>query len=269
MNWNRILLGVFLFSAFACGSAFAQTIRSPAQRLILNLINEERTKAGVHELKWNDQLGQSALSHARRMVEEGQLGHQLAEEPELGDRIRSTGLRFDAWGENVAAAGNPEEIHQALMNSPPHRANILDPKYNAVGIALLSHGRDLYAVENFATVYPALSETQFWNAIVTAFNETRKAKRFSIVGARADLRLKQAACSETSDLNVVFHGEPGAKNVIIFSSSSPEKLPPDMLEVASDPSLVHMNLGVCFRPGKEQGYASFRVVAAFYPALRN
>ncbi len=222
----------------------------------------------MRRLEWNEHLAESAFSHARQMVEHGQLSHQLAGEPDLGDRIRATGLRFDSWGENVALAGTVEEIHEALMHSPPHRANILDTKYNSVGIAILPRGRDLYAVENFANIYPEFSETQFRIALIAAFNDARKARKNVPVEVRLDSQLTQAACSDSSDTNRLLRNQPGAVTLVIFSSSSPDRMPPDMLEAAKDPNLSRMNLGVCFRPGKEHGFASFRVVAAFYPVIR-
>ena len=269
----RHIAFLLVLSALAIGlhpaPARAQSAPNASQQALFDLINAERAKSGMRRLEWDGQLADSALSHARTMVEQGGLSHQLPGEPNLGDRIRATGLRFDAWGENVAMAGTLKDIHEALMSSPPHRANILSPKYNTVGVAILSHGRDLYAVENFANVYQPYTETQFRNALIAAFNEARRARKIFSVDVRLDPRLTQAACSANSDINSVLHNQPGATTLVIFSSSSPDKMPPDMLDAAGDSSLSRMNLGVCFRPGKEQGFASFRVVAAFYPGFRN
>jgi hypothetical protein len=264
---RRIAL-LLLLSAFAIYPARAQSGQSSGPRELWEMINQERAKAGVQKLEWNDHLADSALAHVRRMVDQGRLSHQLSQEPDLGDRIRATGLRFDAWGENLALAANVEEIHFELMNSPPHRANILDKKYNSVGIALLFRGRDLYAVENFANVYSPMSELQFRDALIASFNEARKARKTSPVEGRPDSRLTQAACSGDSDMNRMLRNQPGALTLVVFSASSPQRMPPDMLSAAADPSLSRMNLGVCFRPGKDQGFSSFRVVAAFYPVGR-
>lgn len=265
---SRPVAFILLFSAFAICPVRAQSGRIAGPRELWEMVNHERAKAGVHKLEWSEQLAASALAHAQRMVEQGQLSHQLSQEPDLGDRIRATGLRFDTWGENVALAGNVDEIHWALMNSPPHRANILDTKYNSVGIAILSRGRDLYAVENFANVYSPISESQFREELVAAFNDARKAHRTAPVEVRADSHLTQSACSGDSDVNRMLRNQPGALTLVIFSASSPERLPADMLSAAADSTLGRMHLGVCFRPGKEQGFSSFRVVAVFYPVVR-
>jgi uncharacterized protein YkwD len=262
---QRIALVLFL-STLAVFPARAQSGQASGARELLAMINQERARAGVARLEWNDHLADSALAHNRRMVEQGQLSHQLS--PDLGDRIRATGIRFDAWGENVALAGNVDEIHRALMNSPPHRANILDTKYNSVGIAILPRGRELYAVENFANVYTPISESQFRDALIAAFNDARRAHRAAPVEVKPDSRLTQAACSGDSDINRLLRNQPGALTLVIFSASSPEKMSPDMISAAGDSTFGRMSLGVCYRPGKEQGFSSFRVVAAFYPAGR-
>ena len=64
---------------------------------------------------------------------------------ELVQKVR---LRFDAVAENVADAESPDETHQALMNSPPHRENILNPQYRLTGIAVAQN--PLTAVVLFA-----------------------------------------------------------------------------------------------------------------------
>ncbi len=268
MSPRQIALILFL-STLAIQPARAQSPLGADQQRLLDLINYERAKAGAPKLAWNDHLGESALSHCRTMVEQGQLSHQLSGEPDLGDRIRSTGLRFDTWGENVAVAGSVEDIHQALMNSPQHRANILNPKYNSVGVAILPRRGSLYAAENFANVYESYTEAQFRDAVILAFNAARKSRNTFPVLVRPDDRLTRAACSETSDVNGVLENQSGALTVVMFSSSSPGNMPADMLEVAADRKITRMSIGVCFRPGKLQGFASFRVVAAFYPDLHN
>jgi uncharacterized protein YkwD len=248
---------------------FSQPVSQANPQALMNRINEERTARGVPNLVWNDQLAASALTHGRRIVGEGHLSHQLAGEADLSERIHATGLRFDTAGENLAIAGSVEQIHGALMNSPPHRANILDQDYNSVGIAIIPRGRDLYAVENFARVYPTYSEGEFRDELISTFDRARKARRNFPVEIRPDSRLTEAACSQTSDTQAVLRNQPGARSLVIFTSSSPDMMPQDMLDAAADPNLSRINLGVCYRPGKVQGNASFRVVAAFYPGIHN
>ena len=67
------------------------------------------------------------------------------------NRMRDGGVRFGAAGENLALAPTVQVAHDGLMNSPGHRANILNPRYRRVGIGVADggmHGKMF--VQNFA-----------------------------------------------------------------------------------------------------------------------
>jgi uncharacterized protein YkwD len=59
----------------------------------------------------------------------------------------STNLRP---AENVDQGPNPTAIHQSFMQSPLHRANILDPDMDSAGIAIAERNRQMFAVEDFS-----------------------------------------------------------------------------------------------------------------------
>ena len=68
------------------------------------------------------------------MVKHGGLSHQFDGEPSLQIRVADENLRSDRLAENVGLEMDVAGIHAGLMNSPPHRANILSPNYNAIGV---------------------------------------------------------------------------------------------------------------------------------------
>ncbi len=150
------------------------------------------------------------------------------------------------------------------MNSPPHRANILNAQYNAVGLAVISSGHELYVAQNFAHALPAFTETQFRDTMLLAFNQARRSKGLDEMKVVFDARLQQAACSPQPDPDALIAEFPGAVTLDVFTAASPVRLPAHMQLAAADPRLHRMNVGVCFKPGKEHGYASFTVVAAFF-----
>ncbi len=129
---------LFLMAVVLSASVLWAQAPSGDQLTMLTLLNGERQKAGLPALTWDEHLMQSATAHAKRLADHHELSHQFPGEPELGDRVGATGLRFNAAAENVAYAGTLEKAHEGLMHSPPHRANILDPKYNAVGFGIVS-----------------------------------------------------------------------------------------------------------------------------------
>ncbi len=256
-------LNVVLLLAAIAAAAHAQN--ADEQRL-LALLNQERQKAGLPTLQWDSHLAQSAHAHGQMVAKHRQLSHQFPGEPELGERLAATGLRFNVAGENVAVAPTAEQAHEGLMGSPPHRANILSAQYNVVGLAAIAHGDQVYVVQNFAHALPNYSVSQFRDGVVAAFNEARRAKGLPAIKVVPDQRLEQVACSGETDPEKVLAQTKGAVDLQIFTSSVPAKLPGHMQAAAADPKLNRLNIGVCFKPGKDHGYASFVVVAAFFPA---
>lgn len=130
------------------GSPPALTVVPEAGPRILELINRERASAGLGSLTMDQEVSGIAVRWTRQMALAGKLSHN-------GDYLRQESLeRLDATivGENVAFADSVDRIHELLMNSPPHRANILQPDFRLVGVgAVRSDSGDLYLTEDFLT----------------------------------------------------------------------------------------------------------------------
>src|SRR6202790_3129329 len=94
------------------------------------------------------------------MAQQNALSHQFPGEPAMSDRASRAGARFSSLAENVALAPSAEGIHQQWMNSPPHRANLLDPQLDSVGIAVAESNGTLFAVEDFSLAAGSLSVTE-------------------------------------------------------------------------------------------------------------
>ncbi|HEY1275773.1 MAG TPA: CAP domain-containing protein [Thermoleophilaceae bacterium] len=122
--------------ALVCVLAAASTATaSPAERAMLDRLNEVRQAHGLRALRPSSSLERSAGSYARFILRTGYFGH-LA-------RIRASG-RFRSLGENLAwHSGRSPRVGftvRAWMNSPPHRAVILSPLFRWLG-AGLARGR--------------------------------------------------------------------------------------------------------------------------------
>lgn len=229
------------------------------------MVNRERQKAGLQPLQWDDHLAAAAQQHTELLARHKDLSHQFSGEPPLDRRTGSAGARFNSVAENVGYAPTVERLHNGFMNSPPHRANILNSTYNAVGISIIARGDELYATQDFAQLIPSYSESQFENAVVAALQNTRKTHGLAPMTVRHDPRLKNAACSATLNARKVLEGLPGATDLAIYTSSDPSKLAPAMQQAAADRTLHRMNIGVCFKSGDKTGFSKYWVVAAFYP----
>ena len=68
---------------------------------------------------------------------------------DVGDRLGDAGVRFRVGGENLALAATVTEVHEGLMESPGHRANIEGLAYYAVGIAVVSGPLGFMTVQVF------------------------------------------------------------------------------------------------------------------------
>lgn len=239
---------------------------SAQQKQLLDLVNAERAKAGLSRLQWDDHLAEAARAHTELMAVRKQLSHQFPGEPALPQRTGSAGARFNSVAENVAYAGDVPALHRGLMHSPHHRANILDPNSNAIGIGLSERDGELYVTEDFARLLPAYSTDQFMQQVIAAFNRLRTDKGLAAMSARPDPRLQQAACTAQLNASKVIQGLPGATNLAIFTAAQPGTLPSEMQRAAGDRSLRRMQIGVCFKADDKAGFSKYWVVAAFYPA---
>ncbi len=113
---------------------------------MLALINAERAKIGAGPLKLEITLNSAAEDHSTWMIETDTFSHTGIAASNPGVRIANAGFDFSGgygWAENIAARslGSPDGysgeiagLHEQLMNSPGHRANILNPSYDFIGI---------------------------------------------------------------------------------------------------------------------------------------
>lgn len=107
---------------------------------MLQLINRERQKHGLKPLLADTEMLQVARAHSQDMFAKGYFAHDDLEGNDPFDRMRAANIRFSAAGENLALAQTVEIAHANLMNSPGHRANILNPTFGRVGIGILDGG---------------------------------------------------------------------------------------------------------------------------------
>jgi uncharacterized protein YkwD len=127
------------------------TIDAAAERAMLELVNQERTSRGLPPLQPDPTLQAAARGHAVDMWRQGYFAHRGADGRTPAQRMQAAGATFGTAGENLALAPNVETAHRGLMESPGHRANILNPGFRRVGIGVADgglHGKIF--VQNFA-----------------------------------------------------------------------------------------------------------------------
>ena len=119
---------------------------------VLNLVNEERKKNGLKELKWDDKLAELSYSHCADMIERNYFSHNTPDGETPFDRMKNAGISYRAAGENIAAGQySPEEVMNSWMNSDGHRANILNPNFEYLGVGVAWGGSyGIYWTQSFA-----------------------------------------------------------------------------------------------------------------------
>src|SRR4030095_12662675 len=104
-----------------------------AEQMLYDAVNRERASLGLQQLQWDTALANAARLHTTLLAEHDALSHRFNGEADLQTRLRLAGATFRLVAENVAQAPDVQSLHIAWMNSPPHRANILDPQVNSIG----------------------------------------------------------------------------------------------------------------------------------------
>lgn len=123
---------------------------SAAERTLFQSINHERKGHHLRALRWDESLASAARKHAREMAKRGALEHTFPGEPTLPSRATKAGAHFISISENVARAASANAAHKEFMNSPNHKANILDSEIDSVGIGAVQHGKEWFVVEDFS-----------------------------------------------------------------------------------------------------------------------
>lgn len=113
------------------------------------LVNEERVAAGLRTLTWSSALTEVAAAYATEMATEGFFSHNSPRTGDVGDRLSAAGIDFRTAGENLAWGPTVDRVHDGLMNSPTHRANILNQQYRNVGIGVVRGPLGLMVVQVF------------------------------------------------------------------------------------------------------------------------
>ncbi|MGW0839696.1 CAP domain-containing protein [Streptomyces sp. NPDC002787] len=117
---------------------------------VLALVNAERQKAGCAPVTENAKLTKAAQNHSQDMADHQNMSHTGSDGSSMTDRLARVGYAYRSAGENVAAGyGTADSVMDGWMNSPGHRANILNCGFKEIGIGLAQPGN--YWTQNFGT----------------------------------------------------------------------------------------------------------------------
>ncbi|MEU6707567.1 sigma-70 family RNA polymerase sigma factor [Streptomyces wuyuanensis] len=104
---------------------------------VVALVNAERAKAGCGPVRSNGKLETAARRHSQDMAARGYFDHTSPDGTDPGDRITAAGYRWSTYGENIARGQqSPSSVMDSWMNSPGHRANILNCSFKELGVGI-------------------------------------------------------------------------------------------------------------------------------------
>ena len=158
---KRIAIPVFLFFLLAppCAKSlfclkqekesYSQKKDAPTIELdLFKLVNIERQRLDLAPVRFSSPLSVLARKHSQNMALRGDISHLSTSGETYSERLVEGEFYFIKNGENVAYSQTfvSEFIHQSFMDSPGHRANVLDPDFDELGIGVVFKGDDGYYV---------------------------------------------------------------------------------------------------------------------------
>jgi hypothetical protein len=220
------------------------------------MANQTRAQEGRGRLVWDQALADAAMKHCMRMAAEGPISHRYGGEPDLTARAGEAGAHFSLIEENIAVGPYPGSIHQSWLNSPGHRANLLNPEIDRVGIAVVAAQGVLYAVADYARAVPVLSPGQVEGAVAGLL----RAKGIKVRREAAEAR---AACRMNHGLPPGNGGEM-PRFIMRWQDSNLDHLPPRLDESLDSGQYRQAEVGSCPAQDTQGAFTVYRVAVLLF-----
>jgi len=248
-----VIIAVEIVATLLCATHVhaARPQWSSAERVLFDAANRERAAQGLPLLQWDNALASAARFHAQLMAQRNALSHQFPGELPLLQRASQYGAHFNVIAENVAEGPSAPGIHTQWMNSPPHRANLLDSQLSAVGIAVVQGNNNLYAVQDFSQVVASLT----LDAQELQVGAQLASRGLRLVNATSEAR-------KTCDMDRGFAGNHPAA-VIRYETGDLSRLPDGFEQKLQSGKFHSAAVGAC-DAGGAGGFTRFRIAVLLY-----
>jgi Cysteine-rich secretory protein family len=252
MQTSRLLVLAATILLIPATHMQAQAPGSPEQSL-LQLANEARAAHNLPPLQWDNYLARAARAHLQLVVRNPtQLLHQYPGEPDLLTRGANAGAKFSTISENIGGRGDtPESLQQIWMTTPTHRANLLNPNLNAIGIAVVQSQGLLFAIEDFARNVPTLTP----DAVEQQVSKLLEAQGFPPARSNEDAR-KTCMMSQ---------GQAGTPKLVIqWDGSDISQLPDAVLQRLDKAKYTTAAVGACSGKQSNQQFTTYHIAVLLY-----
>ena len=158
-----------------------------------------RASRGLPALQRDDELDAVARGHSQEMARTRTFAHVLPSDGSMADRLRERGYGYRSAGENIGLAGDSAAAHEAIVASPAHLANLLDPRHRRLGLGEArgpspDGGEVVYLTELFAA--PVVKSADPLREVVLQVEAERK--RLHLPALQRDAALDQIAQREAA-----------------------------------------------------------------------
>lgn len=127
----------------------AQNSAAAVEQALLRLTNQERAKYGRAPLQADSTLASLARLKSGDMVAKRYFSHTSPTYGTPAQMLAKNGVTYKSYAENIAQGTDAARIHAQWMASSGHRANILNPQLNRIGIGVVAGGSGYTATQLF------------------------------------------------------------------------------------------------------------------------
>ncbi|HAU5070037.1 CAP domain-containing protein [Clostridioides difficile] len=124
---------------------------SAYQKEVVDLVNIERSKAGLNPLTLDSSISNVATKKSQDMIDNNYFSHNSPTYGSPFDMLKKFGISYKTAGENIAMGQKtPKEVVNAWMNSEGHRKNIMNPNFSKIGVGVAQKsGGSIYWTQIF------------------------------------------------------------------------------------------------------------------------
>lgn len=132
---TKLAVTTFLYLAYPSVGFFSSATASN----IINLTNSSRQTSNLGTLTTNEALSRAAFQKAQDMIANSYFSHESPSGAKFWNWIQGAGYQYSNAGENLGMDFNSaESVHNALMASTSHRANIMNPNFTEIGVSVVT-----------------------------------------------------------------------------------------------------------------------------------
>jgi uncharacterized protein YkwD len=224
-----------------------------AEQYLLAAANQERASNGLPPVHLDPVLTAASVFHAREMAAHEDISHQFPDEPELAARGANAGAHFSLITENVGEAPSSVIIHDLWMHSADHRANLLDPNVDSIGIAIIPRGDQLYAVEDFASTVETLTLAQQEQTVAGVIAKTG----LQVTDSTNDAR-------ETCTMSKGYAGSRQPWYIMRYTAASLNEIPSQLKTRLSSGKYHQAVVGAC-SVDRKSPFTAYNIAVLLYP----